>query len=142
MDNILLEDDMKEFLKMSVGLLAIGCIAMAAFFVNVGVYGVEQDELARIIIVGVLIGAILLYGIYLTLYTAKYKVTVTENSISVKSVFGSKTIALKQGIVYECKKAQSNYSVFKIIAANEKITVRTKKSEELKEILQRFVECV
>lgn len=138
MENILLEDDMQEYKKLSYGLLASGLLAVAAFVANICFNEITQDTMRSIIIVGIVVGLIFCYSVFYALYVAKYKVIVTENSMQVKSLFGNKTVELTNGIAFERKKFNSKYEIFKITVGTNSITVRTKKPDELARILQQY----
>lgn len=138
MENILLEDDMQEYKKLSYVLLAIGLLAVAAFIANICFNEITQDTMKSIIIAGIVVGFIFCYSVYNALYVARYKVIVTDNSIQVRSLFGNKAIELTNGIVFERKKYNGKYEIFKITFGTNSITVRTKKSDELSRILQQY----
>ena len=139
MDNVIFEDDMQEFKQFSWILLAVSFLAAAAFIANTVVKGVTQDNIVSIIMVGVIVVLFICFSVYFTLYTAKYNVKVINKSIFVSSVFGKKNVELINETVFERKKYNSKYDIFYITVGNKTITVRTKKSKELIEILQQFI---
>lgn len=138
MDNVIFEDDMQEFKQLSWILLAVSFLAGAAFTANVCVYGVTQDNIVSIIAVGVVVIFLICFSVYFALYTAKYNVKVINNNIFVSSIFVKKSIELTDATIFERKKYNSKYDIFYITVGSNKLTVRTKKSNELIEILRQF----
>lgn len=139
MSGVKFDDDMKEFKTFSYILLAVSLLVCGGFVANVCVYGITPDNIKTIIILGILTGFLLCSSVYFAFYIAIYQVIYSDNTLTVKSLFGKKSVALTNEISFERKKYNSKYDIFKITVGKNKITVRTKKSNELVEILQQHL---
>lgn len=138
MDNILLEDDMKELKARSIFVIVASTLALAAFIFCLFLQNLEDLERRVTIAFAIISGVLFLYSIYTILFVVMYKVEVYGDRIYVRSLFSKKTVKLTSEVKYSCKKINALYSIFKITVGNEKITVRTKKVEELTSILKGY----
>lgn len=138
MDQVCFEDDLKEFRKLTYGLLVISFVVIAALVTNICTREIQENYIKSIILTSIIALFLVCISVYFALYVAKYKVQVINNRIIVKSLFGNKTVELTNQIIFSRKKYNSKYEIFFITVGNKKITVRTKKSDELIKILQYF----
>lgn len=133
MENIIFEDNMKEYKKTFIILLILGVTSCAiAIFAMI-----QSGETYKTMFIGPLIATIILsgYSIFGVMYSTKYNVVVKNNNICVTTHTSYKTMELKPGIKFVVKPIQSHYFIFTITNEEKTISLRTKKAEELAKIL-------
>ena len=135
-EKVLLEDDKKEFKWISISMLAVALGVTAFEIYNACANRSSLKGNISEIVSAVIAGLISCYFAYIVLDVIKYKVTVTDNSINVNSLFGNKTLEWSGNMTYRYKKTSSNHCTIKIMADYRQITVHTKKKQEMLRILQ------
>ena len=135
---VIFEDDMMELKKLFIIMIVLSCLMMAwpivAYLYNM----IMLQGLIKMIILGMLL---LLYSLYSFLYMIKYRVTICDDILTVRSLFKTHTIELSKGL--ECeekKKLTSKYSLIVVSVNGTRINVRTKKQTELLAVLSKYVD--
>lgn len=138
MEKVIFEDDMKEFRRRCIVLLVLAVLLT----VTIVATGLSRPEIEMndASVLFVIFGVLLCYIIYCFVYISIYKVTATATTLNVRSLFGKKSLTLEKGLSYTRQNLVSQYRLYKIFVGSNKITVRTKKTEQFERLLLKFVE--
>lgn len=138
MENIVFEDDMKEFRTRSIAAIVI--VALMIFLVAViSILNTQIDMQYTSTVLLILLSIVLCCAIYSLVYISVYKVTATDTTLNMRSLFGQKSFTLEKGLEYTSQILAFRYRLYKISVGSNKITVRTKKTKQLESLLQKFV---
>lgn len=138
MEKVIFEDDMKEFRRRCIWLLVIAVLLTVTIVVTGLTH--QEFELHNAYVLFVFLGFLLCYIIYCFVYISIYKVTATATTLNVRSLFGKKSLTLENGLSYTRQNLTFQYRLYKIFVGSNKITVRTKKTEQFERFLLKFVE--
>lgn len=74
------------------------------------------------------------------MYVCKYRVSISNQMLTINLPLFRKTIALVKGITFTIKPIVGNYFLFNICFETKHVKIRTKKREELMNILNTYVD--
>ena len=124
---VVFEDDMMEFKRWLIVPMVLSCLVIAWPIAAILNKMITTQVLIKMIILGV---ALLLCSLYLFLYTVKYRVTISDDVLCVRSLFKTQKIELSKGLkCEEKKKLNSKYSLIVVSVDDAKINIRTKNKQ-------------
>lgn len=138
MESVVFEDDMREFRNKATGFLCIAFIAVMAYCALVIRFYQNTKYLRTIIVLGIIFAVLLIYAIYLLIYVCKYHVSISNQTLTISLPLFKKTFVLVKGIRFTIKPIAGNYFLFNICFETKHVKIRTKKREELINILNTY----
>ena len=86
----------------------------------------------------IIYGMFIIVGLYGWLYTAKYKIDISNTNVKLKTLFKKEDISLYDVIQYTCKRyKKSKFWQFTLYTNNKKNLINTRYKEEFEEILKQ-----
>lgn len=130
----LIEDDLKQESK---GLLIFFIICYAFAIIYPLVFQIIFDSISGLIFVEVFFGGIGTFSLFGFIYTSKYKVSISQKTIIIKTLFKKIELNISdiEKYIYERYNKKIILYVFKLIVTNKKKILITRYKDEFIEIL-------
>ena len=134
--DIKITDEMKKEGKIYKYITIFAMLLFLLTFLYVYVNNKSFNDKA-IISMFIVYGMFIIVGLYGWLYTAKYKIAISNTNVKLKTLFKKEDISLCDVKRYTCKRyKKSKFWQFTLYINNKKIVVNTRYKEKFEEILK------
>lgn len=134
--HVIFEDDMKDQKKMLIIFMVLSLVVMAQAIL---MFFRQMITISGLIIMILFAMVLFFFFVFILLYVTRYRITICDNTLSVKSLFKTQSVELSKGLKYAKKELSRWKYGFVVISVNEiKINIITKKLGELTDILSEY----
>jgi len=135
MENLIIDGMQKEGKKIKyLVILGYGLTILTFVYAYVNNKSILDDDVFMMLIVYFCFGT---FGLYMWLYSIKYKLTISNDKINLKTLFSKIEINIDDINKYTCNRYnKSEFYQFNLYLKDKKILINTRYKEELIELLK------
>jgi hypothetical protein len=135
MENLIIDGMQKEGKKIKyLVILGYGLTILSFVYAYVNNKSILDDDVFMMLIVYFCFGT---FGLYMWLYSIKYKLTISNDKINLKTLFSKIEINIDDINKYTCNRYnKSEFYQFNLYLKDKKILINTRYKEELIELLK------